>query len=422
MRHCVGRPRSRGLPRDFGEQKRPEPLGGAPPGRQNLPLELAARTARLSLSVTLALDARAKALVRAGRDVVSMAVGEPDFPAPAAASEAAMERIRSGDVRYTPAAGETELRAAIARHLAATRPGTSWSEDEVVVCHSGKHALSGALMALVAEGDEVLIPAPAWVSYVEIVKVTGARPVVVPAGPGGQLDLAALAGAVTPRTRVLMLNSPSNPSGVVLGADEVRALVALAIEHDLWILSDEIYRRLVYEGPPATSPVEHGARERTVIIDGASKAYAMTGYRIGFAAGPAEVVEAITRLHSQMTGAPNAVSQAAYRAVLDPEPPEVAAMCATFAERRDLLLGGLRRLGLEVPEPRGAFYAFPDVSRHLDERGSAGFCEDLLDAQDLCIVPGAAFECDGHVRLSYALATEGIEEALRRLEQFLAAR
>ena len=202
----------------------------------------------------------------------------------------------------------------------------------------------------------------------------------------------------------------------------LRGLVDLATRHDLWLLSAEIYRRLVYEGPPATSPVEHGARERSVIVDGASKAYAMTGYRIGFAAGPREVIERITRLHSQMTGSPNAISQAAYRAVLDPEPPEVAVMCATFAERRDLLLGGLRRLELLVPEPRGAFYAFPDVSRFLGERGSAGFCEDLLETEDLCLVPGSAFGCDGHVRLSYALGTEGIREALRRLERFLARR
>jgi aspartate aminotransferase len=251
-------------------------------------------------------------------------------------------------------------------------------------------------------------------------------PVAVPARADMGPDLEAIRRAITPRTRVVLLNTPSNPSGYVWTPDEVGALTRLAAEHDLWIVSDEIYRRLVYEGEPNPSPVgiDPAARERTVLLDGASKAYAMTGYRIGFAAGPRPRVDAVIALHSQLTGAPNAVSQAAYQAALEHaggEPAEVEAMASEFDRRRRFLLQGLEQLGLATPRPRGAFYAFPDVSPWLDERGSIGFCEDLLEAERLALVPGAAFGVDRHVRLSYATSIDRIAEALHRLGRFLAA-
>ena len=377
----------------------------------------------IQLSVTLALDARAKARAASGHDVINMAVGEPDFPAPSAVREAARARIATGDVKYTPAAGAPETRRAIAGHIAATR-GVVYAPEEVVVCHSAKHALSGALFALVERGDEVLIPLPAWVSYVDLVKIAGATPVPIAPLDGGRPDLDALAAAVTPRTRAVLFNSPCNPSGYVWTRAEVERLARLAVERDLAVISDEIYRRLVYEGEPAVSPASLGAesRSRTVIVDGASKSFAMTGYRIGFLAGPRPVVDAVTRLHSQTTGAPNTVSQAAYTAALQVEPPEVAGMVREFAARRDLCLAGLQRMGLSTPVPRGAFYLFPDVGEYADARGSVGFCEDLLEQQDLALVPGAAFGQDRHVRLSYALGRERIAEALVRLEAFLRAR
>ena len=352
-----------------------------------------------------------------------MAVGVPDFPAPSAVREAARARIATGDVKYTPAAGAPETRRAIAGHIAATR-GVVYAPEEVVVCHSAKHALSGALFALVERGDEVLIPLPAWVSYVDLVKIAGAAPVPIAPLDGGRPDLDALAAAVTPRTRAVLFNSPCNPSGYVWTRAEVERLARLAVERDLAVISDEIYRRLVYEGEPAVSPASLGAesRSRTVIVDGASKSFAMTGYRIGFLAGPRPVVDAVTRLHSQTTGAPNTVSQAAYTAALQVEPPEVAGMVREFAARRDLCLAGLRRMNLCTPVPRGAFYLFPDVGEYADARGSVGFCEDLLEQQDLALVPGAAFGQDRHVRLSSALGRERIAEALVRLEAFLRAR
>ena len=378
------------------------------------------RVETIAFSATLALDARAKELRARGIDVVSMAVGEPDFDAPEVVQRGAVAAVRSGAVRYTPVAGTPSLRAAIARHLAATR-GVPWTPDEITVCHSAKHALSGTLLTLLEPGDEVLILLPAWNSYVEQVRFAGGVPVDVAARADCGPDFEALRVAIGPRTTGVMLNSPSNPSGYVWSEDEVRALVAIAEEHELWILSDEIYRRLVYEGEPNFSPasVSEAARARTIIVDGASKAFAMTGYRIGFLAAPREVAAGVARLHSQLTGCPNAVSQAAFEAALDAEPPEVAAMTTEFDQRRHMLIDGLAALGLETPWPRGAFYAFPNVAQYLDERGSTGFSEDLLEDQALALVPGAVFGMDEHVRLSYATSKADIETALERLGTFL---
>jgi aspartate aminotransferase len=385
-------------------------------------MHLAERVRSLELSVTLALDARAKDLRARGRDIVNMSVGEPDFPAPRVCQDAAVERVTSGDVKYTPAAGTTPLREAIARHLTRTR-ATPYAAREIAVCHSAKHALSGVLLAMVEHGDEVVVPLPAWVSYVEQIRIAEATPVLVPPAAGCRPDFTALEAAITPRSRVIMINSPCNPTGYVWTPDEIGRISKLAVRHDLWLLSDEIYRRLVYEGPPALSPASTGpaARARTAIVDGASKAFAMTGYRIGYVAGPEELTSAVVRLHSQMTGSPNAISQDAFEVALEREPPEVERMVQEFSRRRAVLLEGLRALGLVTPQPRGAFYAFPDVASYLDDRGSVGFCEDLLEAQGLAIVPGAAFGADRHVRLSYATDVATIQEAVRRLGAFLGA-
>jgi aspartate aminotransferase len=381
------------------------------------------RVEGLALSTTIALDSRAKELIARGRDVINMSVGEPDFNAPEAVQSAAVAMVRSGQVRYTPAEGALSLRKAVAAHVAATR-GVEYSPAEITICHSAKHALSGAALALIEPGDEVLLLLPAWVSYVEIVKFAGGVP--VPVEPRADLgpDLAALRRAITKKTRGILINSPCNPSGYVMTSAEVRAIAELSREHDLWIITDEIYRRLVYEDEPNFSPASASpdARQRTVIVDGASKAYAMTGYRIGYLAAPREIAAAVARLHSQLTGCPNAISQAAFEAALASEPKEVAAMCAEFDARRKVIIAGLRALGLETPWPRGAFYAFPDVTPWLDRRGSAGLCEDLLEEQNLAVVPGSAFGIEHCVRLSYATSVETIQKALDRLGAFLAAR
>lgn len=382
---------------------------------------LAPRADAVSLSLTLALAARAKELAAAGRDVVNMAVGEPDFSAPPEVTAAAVAKAQSGDVRYTPAAGTPALRQSIARHLSQTR-GVEFTPDQVVVCHSAKHALSTAALAQLSDGDEVLMPLPAWVSYMEIVKLAGARPVEVPGAPDGSPDLDALESAFSERTRAVWINSPSNPSGYVWSRAELERLAAFCAEHELWLVSDEIYRRLTYGEREFLSPSSLGdaARDVTLVVDGASKTFAMTGYRIGFAAGPVRVVQAMARLNSQLTGSPNAISQAAYGAALDCEPPAVAEMVEVYRQRRNLLVAGLRSMGLATPMPHGAFYVFPDLSGHLGGKGDATeLCAELLEREALVVVPGAAFGVPHHIRLSYALNIPQLEQALERLARFL---
>ncbi|MAF67587.1 MAG: aspartate aminotransferase [Planctomycetes bacterium] len=381
------------------------------------------RVSSIPLSQTLALDARAKAMIAEGRDIINLSVGEPDFDSPAVVREAAKSLIDSGGVRYTPAGGTPSLRTAIAEHLTRSR-GTAFSPAQITVCHSAKHALSGALLTLTEPGDEVLLLLPAWVSYFEMVRFAAGTPVAV--APRADLgpDFDTLRRAITPRTRGIMLNSPCNPSGYVFTPGEITALCDLARESDLWILSDEIYSRLVYDGAPYASPVEvsDDARERTVLVDGASKAFAMTGYRMGYLAASEEGASAVARLHSQLAGSPNAVGQHAFEAALADEPPEVAAMAHEFALRRTRLVADLCALGLQTPTPGGAFYVFSDVRPWTDERGSDGFCEDLLEAEGVAAVPGSAFGVEGRVRFSYAASAEALRAAVERLGRFLARR
>ena len=382
-----------------------------------------ARAKDIPLSATLALDARAKELIAEGRDVINMTAGEPDFDAPAAVRDASRAFVDSGKVRYTPAPGRPSLRETIAGHLSRTR-GVPFEAKEVTVCHSAKHALSGVILSLVSEGDEVLLLLPAWVSYFEMVRFAGGEPVAVPCRADLGPDLEAIAAAVTENTRGIMINSPCNPSGYCFTAEEMKALCELCEERDLWILSDEIYSRMIYDGTKHESPVTFGAdaRSRTIIVDGASKAFAMTGYRIGYLAAPPEISGVVGKLHSQLTGAPNAISQEAFECALAEEPAEVSDMVAEFDRRRELVVKGLSDLGLPCELPKGAFYVFPDVSAHLDESGSMGFCERLLEEAEVASVPGSAFGTEGHVRLSYALGEAQLTEALERLGRFLNAR
>ncbi len=378
------------------------------------------RVDQIPLSLTLALDARAKELAAAGRDIVNMTAGQPDFDSPEVVREAAKGTIDGARVRYTPAAGRLELRQTIAEHLTRTR-GVPFTAKQVTVCHSGKHALAGTLMALVHEGDEVLLLLPAWVSYFEQVRYVGGEPIPVKPRDDMGPDFAALEAAITSKTKGLMLNSPNNPSGYVYTPAEIARLAEFAREHDLWILSDEIYSRLVYEGEPFSSPVMHGddARARTVIADGASKTFSMTGYRIGFVAASEEFAGAVGRLHSQLTGSPNAISQEAYEAALRQEPPEVATMVEAFDRRRKLILDRLRGIGLETPTPRGAFYAFPEITSAAPDGDDMAFSEALLEGEGLALVPGSAFGLKGRVRLSYATSSAMIEEGLLRLGRFI---
>ncbi len=383
-------------------------------------MRINSRVAAIPLSRTLALDARAKQLAASGRDIINMTAGEPDFDSPEVVKQAAKRIVDEGRVRYTPAPGRLELRQTIADHLTRTR-GVAFEAAGIAVCHSAKHALSGALISLLNDDDEVLLLRPAWVSYEAQVSFAGGVPVGVAPRPDMGPDFAALESAITPRTRGIVLNSPNNPSGYVATPDEVSRLCELARAHDLWILSDEIYSRLVYGGTTFTSPVQCGddARARTVLIDGASKAFAMTGYRIGYVAAGEELVGAVTRLHSQLTGSPNAIAQDAFEAALREEPPEVEVMAVEFDKRRRHILARLEQLGLVTPKPLGAFYVFPSIRSVRPDGDADAFCEELLEGQGLALVPGSAFGLEGHVRLSYAASMDKIEAGLDRLARFV---
>lgn len=391
-------------------------------------MRISQRARRTRTSITLALSARAKQLRAGGRDVVDMSVGEPDRTAPEAVTVAARALVDTGAVRYTPAAGTPPLRAALARHVSATR-GVPYDAEQIWVGHSAKHALSAACLALFDPGDRLLLPQPGWVSYDEMAAICGLEPVPVAGTGGGAPDLDALEREAARGAASLWINTPCNPTGYVWSRDEVAGAVEIAERHDLVLVSDEIYRRLVYGERTFTSPVEisASAAERTVIVDGASKAYCMTGYRIGFAAGPKDAVDALTRIGSQLNGSPNAVSQAAYLAALETEPPEVAHMVELYRARRDRLCAGLRGLGLDFPTPHGAFYVLPDVRPWIeraedtidDERA---LCEALLEEEALVLVPGSAFGAPGHLRLSYATSEERIDAAVERLRRFASGR
>lgn len=385
-------------------------------------MKVSQRASSVAGSATLTLATRAKEMAASGLDVVSMAVGEPDFSTPELVREAVRTSVTKGRVRYTPAAGTTSLRAALASTAGSSR-GIELTPSQVVVTHSCKHALNLVLAAVVEPGDEVLLLEPVWGSYDAAVSWSGARAVRVASRPDLGPDLEAIAAAAR-TAKGVMLNSPTNPSGYVWTDEELRGLLAIAEEHDLWIISDEIYRRLSYGDKQATSPLSLGesARERILAVDGASKSLAMTGFRIGCVFGPEAVVKAIANVQSETTGCPNALSQAGWEAALLEEPPEVDGWVSSFKARRDLLINGLRDLGMECAMPGGAFYAFPSVAPFLDERGSAGFCDDLLESEQLVIVPGTVFGMDDHVRLSYALGEPQLQDALQRLGRFLDGR
>jgi len=298
--------------------------------------------------------------------------------------------------------------------------GVPYSSDEIYVGHSAKHALSTACLALFDPGERMLLPQPGWLSYDEMSLIAGLAPVSVPSRADQGPDLDALARAAR-GARALWINSPCNPTGYVWSREELLFVVELAVKHDLVILSDEIYRRLVYGEREFLSPVsvDPRARERTVIIDGASKTYCMTGYRIGFAAGPKEAIGALTKIGSQLAGSPNAVSMAGYLAALTTEPPEVDHMVATYRRRRDRLVAGLRALGFQFATPHGAFYVLADATPWLGGAADAAdFTLRLLEEEAVVLVPGSAFGAPRHVRFVYALPDERIDRALERLARF----
>jgi aspartate aminotransferase len=393
-------------------------------------IALSKLAAAVQPSATLAAAARAKQMKAEGVAVFDFSLGEPDFPTPEHICAAAVQAMKAGHTHYTPAAGIPELRAAIARWYQKTY-GIKYTPEQVIVSNGAKHSLYTALAATVGPGDEVVIPTPYWVSYSDMVEMTGARPVLVPtsAESGFKMSPGQLRAAVTPRSKLLMVNSPSNPTGTVYSRHELEALADVVLETNLAVLSDEIYEKLIYGSARATcfATLRPALAERTITISGASKSYAMTGWRMGWSLGPAAVIKAMGNVQSQQTGNPCSISQYAALAALEGDQACVERMRREFEARRELVCSRLAKIpGVRSSVPDGAFYAFFDVSAHFGRpiagrtvHDSLGFCIAALESAHVNLVPGSAFGAEGYVRLSFAASREQLEGGLDCLERWL---
>ncbi|HEY4186497.1 MAG TPA: pyridoxal phosphate-dependent aminotransferase [Polyangia bacterium] len=390
-------------------------------------MKLSRRLSLIEPSPTLAVSAKAAALRAKGLDVISFGAGEPDFDTPSFIKEAAKRALDAGATKYTNVEGTPALRAAVAKWLGKAH-NLSIEPGEIIVSAGAKQSLFNTLHALVDEGDEVIIPAPAWGSYNEIVKMAGGKPVVVLGAASDNFvpRLADLEKAITPHTRAIMYSSPCNPTGAMMDEKTVRAIAALAVEHDFWIITDDIYRTLIYGDArffqPATISPE--VRARTVIIDGVSKSFSMTGWRVGFACAPKELVVAMGTLQGQSTTNAAAVSQAAALAAIEGPTDELETMRVEFDRRRKVMVKALREIpGVTCVDPQGAFYAFPDLSAFIGRKTPEGktiandaqLCEYLIEAARVAVVPGSAFSAPGYVRLSYATSMKNVEEGVARI-------
>ncbi|NNF04839.1 MAG: pyridoxal phosphate-dependent aminotransferase [Rhodothermales bacterium] len=383
-------------------------------------------------SATLAMSARARARKAAGHPVISLSAGEPDFDTPGEIAEAAIQAIRDGFTHYTDNKGTLELREAVCAKLLRDN-GLEYSADQIVCSNGAKQSVAQAVSVLCGPGDEVVVPAPYWVSYPEMVRFAGADPVVAPTGVDEEYLLSPekLEAALSPRTRLLILCSPSNPTGSVYSREQMSELVDVLRRYpDVVVLSDEIYEQIVYDARHVSIATFDGMKERTVTVGGFSKAYAMTGWRLGYLAAEPAIVGAVSKLQSQFTSGPSSISQKAGTAALKMSPEPVREMVSAFRTRRDAMLGALLEIdGLRCPVPDGAFYLFPDVTPYLGARTPDGdliedtedLCVYILEHHDVALVPGHAFGGPTGVRLSYAASMDDLTEAGRRLQRAFAS-
>ena len=387
------------------------------------PLSLSSRAEALQPSLTLAISARAKALQQEGRDICSLSAGEPDFDTPEFIVEASVEALRNGMTRYGPAAGDPTLRELIASKISKEN-GIPTSAAEVLVTNGGKQAIYNLFQVLLNPGDEVLIPAPYWLSYPEMARLAGARPVAVPssADDGFRLDLNALEAAITPASRVLIINSPGNPTGRVLSRDELLAIAELVRRHPrLVVMSDEIYEYLLDDGVTHDSfeSLAPDLQDRCFMVNGFAKGWAMTGWRLGYLSGPESVIKAASALQSQSTSNVCSFAQQGAIAALTAPRDCVQTMAESYNRRRSFLVAGLQAMsGITLVPPQGAFYAFPQLPEGCGD--SMSFCRRALEDEGLAIVPGVAFGDDRCVRVSCAVSRETITDGLARLARLLA--
>lgn len=400
----------------------------------DMSLELSRVCSAISPSPTLAIDAKAKEMRAEGRDVVSFCAGEPDFVTPAYIRDAAHEGLNMGLTKYTPAAGTLELRRAICDKLLRDN-GLSYTPAQVIVSNGAKFSIYAALQAILNPGDEVIIPTPCWVSYPEMVRIAGGVPVLVPGMPEKNFVTEAqdIAPYVTEKTKALILNSPNNPNGCIWNREQLSGLAKLAVERGFYVISDEIYEKLIYDGEEHVSIASLGEDifAQTIVINGMSKAYAMTGWRIGYTAGPLSVIKAMNSLQSQVASGSNAVAQyASVRALTAPEgPAEIERMRLAYDERRKHIVARLNAIpGICCMMPKGAFYAMMDVSGlfgmmsgDVEIADSMTFASQLLERVDVAVVPGNAFCTEGFCRMSYATSMENIDKGVDRIERFVAS-
>lgn len=392
-------------------------------------MKLSRRGLAVEESATLAISVKAKALKAEGHDVVDFGVGEPDFDTPPHICAAAEEALRRGMTRYTPAAGTMELRTAVCEKLL-NENGLKYTPRQIVVSNGAKHSLYNAFLAVLDPGDEVLIPSPCWVSYPEMVKMADGVPVLVRAGEeqGFVPTAAQLEAACTPRTKAIVLNNPVNPTGAAFENREIERIAALAARRDLFVISDEIYEALSFDGYRPQSIASYGEdiKERTIVINGVSKTFAMTGWRIGYAAAAAEVAQVMANIQSQATSNPNSIAQFASIAALRGPRDVSDAMVAEFDLRRRRVHAMVNDIpGMSALLPRGAFYLFVNVKALMGKQfngavlqDSMAFATALLEEEKVAVVPGSAFDAEGYLRLSYALSMESLEKGVNRMAAF----
>ena len=393
----------------------------------------AARLDKISPSQTIAISSKARALKAQGRDIISLSAGEPDFDTPQNVKDAAIRAIQNGETKYTDVAGTAALRQAVAGKFKRDS-GLDYKPEEIIISTGGKQVIYNAMVATMDAGDEAIIPTPCWASYPDIVALADGTPVLVPCGQnnGFKMRPEDLEAAITPRTKWLVLNSPCNPTGAAYSEPELRALTDVLMRHPhVWVFTDDIYEKLTYDGftPRTIVQVEPRLRDRTVTMNGCSKAYAMTGWRIGFAGAPSALIKAMDKLQSQSTSNPSSVSQAAAVEALNGPQDSVAEMAVAYQARRDMVVAMLNQApGVHCHTPEGAFYVFPAVHGCIGKTSEAGatiandedFVVALLEEQGVAAVHGAAFMYPGHIRISYATDMDSLREACTRIQRFCA--
>lgn len=392
-------------------------------------LQISEKAKAISPSPTLAIDSKFKQMKQQGIPVVGFGAGEPDFDTPDNIKNAGMDAIRDNFTKYTPASGTLELKRSICCKVKRDT-GLEYSTDNVIISNGGKHALTNAFMAILNPGDEVIIPAPYWVSYPEMVKMADGVPVYIETSEENnfKFTMDQLESAFTPKTRALVLNTPSNPTGMVYTKEELQTIADFAVEHNMYIIFDEIYEKLVYEGEHVNiATLNDDARKLTIIVNGMAKTYAMTGWRIGYAVAETPIIKAMSNMQSHATSNPNSIAQKASVAALDGDQTIIDTMKAEYVKRRDYMVERINNIeGLSCRVPHGAFYIFMNVKDVLGKEHygkvihtASELCEDILDRALVAMVPSEGFGVEGYVRLSYATSMDVIKTGLDRIEEYL---